>query len=181
MALLWQNDSGGWTALVLDARGAALDARGACHARGARAGDPPPVESSVAMLRRSVTAAGEEWLLLCAPGARVAVNGDPLHAGVAVLRDRDEIRLADAAGALFFAAHHAAVVETFTAAGDDPDFRCPRCRRRIEAGATIVRSRCGVVHHQSEALPCWTYAERCTVCPEPTALDDQPRWHPEEL
>ena len=39
---------------------------------------------------------------------------------------------------------------------------------------------CGVRHHQSAELRCWTYAPGCAVCGWPTTLDARFRWVPDE-
>lgn len=159
MAYLWTSDASGWSRVMLDARGATLD--------GGRV-----------RLRRARDADGV-WLLLAAPGARVALNGDAPLGGVAVLRDRDAVRAGDRL--LFFAARDVATVVILDAAAE-PDVRCARCTRRLAAGARVVRCpACAACHHQDDALPCWTYAEHCAACVEPAALDAAPRWSPEEL
>lgn len=161
MAHLWRNDASGWSLAMLDERGATLD-------------------DGRVLVRRAGRADGA-WLLLAAPAARVAVNGDAPLAGVAVLRDRDAIRAGDEL--VFFAARGvAAVVALGEAAAADPDARCARCCRRFTAEAHVVRCpACGAFHHQDDALPCWTYAERCAACVAPASLDVAPRWSPEEL
>ena len=161
MAHLWRHDASGWSLAMLDARGAALD--------GGR------------VLVRRAPQADDAWLLLAAPGARVAVNGDVPLAGIAVLCDRDAIRAGD--DLVFFAARDvAAVVVLGDGAAADPDACCARCCRRFTAEARVVRCpACGALHHQDDALPCWTYAARCASCVAPASLDVQPCWSPEEL
>lgn len=160
MAHLWRNDAGGWSPVMLDARGAELD-------RGR-------------VLLRCAPLADDAWVLLAAPGTDVAVNGDAPIAGLAVLRDRDAIR--SGGEVVFFAARDAAAVETLDVGAMDDDVACARCRRRLADGAIVVRCpACRAVHHQDDRLPCWTYAERCAACVEPATLDDAPRWSPEEL
>lgn len=161
MANLWSEDAGGWSSRALEASGDAL-------------GD------GVVVRRTASSPFGEEWLLLAGVASRVAVNGDAPCAGLVVLRDRDEIRLAGRVR--FFTARNAAAVERWPDGTALAALRCPRCRRRIEEGTAVVRCPgCGVVHHESDALPCWTYAERCAACPEPTVHDEASRWTPEEL
>jgi hypothetical protein len=59
---------------------------------------------------------------------------------------------------------------------------CPRCRQRIEKETLAVRCpQCGLWHHQSEELPCWTYSSTCAMCPQPSALDAGYQWTPTEL
>ena len=161
MAHLWRSDAAGWSHEMLDERGTSLD--------GGRV-----------LVRRAYAADGA-WLLLAAPHARVALNGDTPAAGIAVLRDRDAIRAGDES--VFFAARDAAVVQVLEAAtAADPDVRCARCSRRFAASARVVRCpACTALHHQDDALACWTYAERCAACVEPASLEPGPRWSPEEL
>ena len=59
---------------------------------------------------------------------------------------------------------------------------CARCKKRIPAGAPAVKCpQCGAWHHSSDDLPCWTYAETCAFCDQPTALDADYRFTPEDL
>ena len=60
---------------------------------------------------------------------------------------------------------------------------CPRCKQAIPPGSMAVRCpSCGVWHDQRDEKPCWTYAERCAACQnQPTALDADFRWTPEDL
>jgi len=66
--------------------------------------------------------------------------------------------------------------------GSERPILCARCKAEIATASPAVRCpRCGAWHHQSDELPCWTYAERCSVCDQPTALDAGFAWTPEEL
>jgi len=155
MAHLWQHGSTGWTPLALD---------------------------DVSFVRGSTAGAfGRTWFLLAAGHAGVAVNGASVRTRIVALVDRDEIRWADGTQ-LFFTAAEAPIVERL----DVPPtaLRCPRCRSSFAPGAMVVRCpapECGAVHHQSDELPCFSYAESCAVCPQPTAFDGEPRWTPEGL
>jgi hypothetical protein len=127
----------------------------------------------------SADAAAEDWALLAGPASTVRINGRRVDAGIAVLRDRDEIRVA-ASAPLFFSSERLASVSLFP--DDGTRGFCPRCKQAIAAGSNAVRCPgCGIWHHASEELPCWTYAERCAACPQPTALDHGFRWTPEDL
>ena len=139
-----------------------------CLRAGAEAAAAP------ATLLRSQLDGRESWVLT----GTARVNGMPLRTGIRVLRDRDELEI----GGLctFFSTETLALVEPMPR-GDKPVF-CPRCKQGIEPESAAVRCpQCRVWHHQSDDLPCWTYAEHCTLCDQPTALDAGYRWTPEEL
>lgn len=114
------------------------------------------------------------WVVLGPESVRI--NGLPLFGGVRVLRHADELR----AGArhAFFADDDPPQVAPF--AGADPAPRCPRCTRPVDAGTPAVRSRCGLVMHQSDAWPCFSHAP-CPQCPESTDLSATAVWSPEVL
>lgn len=160
MAHLWtEAESGEWTPSTL-------------------AGDARTLNRDVS-LRRIDETVGEHWALLSAPAARVFVNGFPVCLGTIVLADRDEIRVAGNP-VLFYSTETLAAVEPFHASG----LRgfCPRCKQSIESGSPAVRCpSCGLWHHASADLPCWTYAPQCAACPHDTALGTGFRWTPEEL
>jgi hypothetical protein len=127
-------------------------------------------------LEYATTPEGTHWVLFGAP--RVCVNGNPLAAGIVVLRDRDEVLVGKRR--YFFSTETLAVGEVY--GGGDQRAFCPRCKLEIAAGTPVVRCPgCGVRHHESETYPCWTYAEHCTMCDYPTALDAGFRWTPEAL
>jgi len=120
----------------------------------------------------------DAWVLLVAPGAAVSVNGRQVLAGVAVIRHMDEIQLAECSP-MYFVSESPTRVEAFEGRGALP---CARCQQPIESGQLSAKCpRCGLFHHQSEALPCWTYAERCSGCDHSTALDGALAWTPESL
>lgn len=130
-----------------------------------------------AILRRA-DAEPDGWVLLVAPGAPVTVNGRPVLAGVAVLRHLDEIQLPGSAP-IYFLAESRAAVESFAAPVAAP---CARCQQPIEPGQPNVQCpRCGLRHHQTEGLPCWTYADHCAGCDHATALGVGFAWTPEAL
>jgi len=117
--------------------------------------------------------APERWLLLA--DARARVNGEPVVAGVRLLRDRDEIRLAGGE-VVWFSSEELARIEPFP--GNEP-LPCARSCRPITPGAPSVRCpRCGTWHLQTEEYPGWTYAGTCTVCSAPTRLSGDYAWHP---
>jgi hypothetical protein len=181
MARLWRQDACGWTAVGLDGLRARFDL-GATE----RAPDDGGVAGFVAreasvILRSTEGLLGCAWLLAAPSGNDVVVNGERVHAGLIVLADRDEILLADGER-LFFSTAEVATVEPIDA--PPPGLRCPRCCRSFAAGAPVVRCPgpgCGVIHHQTDDLPCWTYTGRCAVCPQSTELHEEYRWTPEGL
>jgi len=129
-----------------------------------------------ARLLRCTAAERESWVLVGPPAVRV--NGSPLDTGIRALRDRDELL----AGGVrtFFSTEVLATVVPFPQS--EKTTFCARCKLAITSGAPAVQCpQCGVWHHQSEELPCWTYAPRCAMCDQPTALDAGFRWMPEEL
>ena len=138
------------------------------------ADDSPPIHPAMLLNRRS--AEPDVWVVVGSPA--VHVNGAPLDAGIRVLRDRDELRVN--AHRMFFSSEVLAEVVPFP--GGDRAVFCPRCKLQIAPESAAVRCpRCGVWHHQSEELPCWTYAERCTLCDQSSRLDAGFGWTPEDL
>jgi hypothetical protein len=116
------------------------------------------------------------WILLGPPHVRV--NGAPLAAGLAVLRDRDELWIDGAR--IFFSTETRATCVPCPAG--DRAFRCPRCTTPIAAGsAAVACPRCGVWHHENDERRCWTYSAVCSSCDHPTALDAPYRFDPAVL
>lgn len=119
------------------------------------------------------------WILIASVGAEVSVNGMPLAAGIRVLADRDEIRV-PSAGSYYFSTESLARVEEFPAS--EQTLFCPRCKQEIDKGTAAVRCPgCGVWHHQTEELNCWTYSDVCALCAHATEMNGGFRWTPEEL
>ena len=121
----------------------------------------------------------DAWVLLCEADSRVHINGEPVSAGVVVLADRDELRI-PGQSPRYFSTETTARVEPFP---ESPlGGCCPRCRQTIECGTPAVRCpSCGLWHHASGDLPCWTYAPACAACAQDTSPDAGFRWTPEEL
>ena len=123
--------------------------------------------------------AGEEtWVLLHSPANALRVNGTALASGIRVLSHRDELRLAGVAGRAFFSLEGLARAAPFDGVEGS---RCPRCQQGIEPGTPAVRCpQCGVWHHESGELGCWSYSPACSLCDQPTPLGAGFRWTPDE-
>ena len=175
MAHLWKmEDEGGWVATPVGDAFALLD--DAAHL--VEAGHSAAALIEHASLRRLANPP-ETWALLCAPQSDVRLNGLPVPLGLAVLADRDELRIP---GHLvrFFSTESLAHVEACP--DTTADSFCPRCKQAIEHGSAAVRCPgCGLWHHASDDLPCWSYAPTCAGCSQDTALNAGFRWTPEEL
>lgn len=175
MAHLWiQDERGEWGVQPLEGDWVTLAAD--LRDRMYRPGEPHPDDQLVALMRVSGTNT-EVWLLMAGRLTDVRVNGDDAGAGgLRVLCDRDEICLRGERR--YFSTETLARVSPMPAM--DPAPRCPRCHQAIATGTDAVRCpHCGIWHHRSEALPCWTYADTCANCPQPTDLEAGYRWTPE--
>ena len=138
-------------------------------------------DAQTLLVRTHGTNGFDRWSLLCAPHSTARVNGTPVYAGIRVLADRDAITLDDG-NTVFFSCERLAQVVPFP--GEDDGTRCIRCKLVLEPATPAVRCPapgCGFWHHQSEAQPCWTYAESCVSCGHPTAFDAGFQWSPREL
>lgn len=140
--------------------------------------DEAVVEASSAVLLRLGEGDGV-WALIGSQGSDVRINGTGLATGIRILADRDEITIGKNPS-MYYSTEKPATVEEFPGTGAAAF--CPRCRQQIAAHHPAVKCpRCGVFYHQSKELPCWTYAEVCALCPQPTALDAGYQWTPEVL
>jgi hypothetical protein len=91
MAHLWVSDAHDeWGVLALDEDVLVLDATGPRRSPRDLA-DPP--SSDILVLRRCGVGAAASWAILAGPDADALVNGAAIPQGMAVLADRDEIRL----------------------------------------------------------------------------------------
>jgi hypothetical protein len=180
MAHLWirKDDSGPrghttsaeWAVMPLDGGAVALG--------GDMEGPRQSQRGGSALLLRSRDSARETWLVLSPASGGIRLNGESLHGGIRALADGDEL-VVDAGDRYFFSSETLAEVEPLDAA---PAVVCPRCNQAIPRESPAVRCpQCGIWHHQSDELPCWTYSPRCGLCPQPTALDSGFRWTPEGL
>lgn len=128
-----------------------------------------------ASIVRVALAPCEEWALVAPPGA-VSVNGEPLALGLRVLRDKDEVSAG--AAQIFYSSERLAVTEPFAGAAA---VVCPRCKQSVNPGDASVRCPgCGVVCHESEEYPCFTYTESCPLCSRASALNEF-AWTPEDV
>ena len=139
--------------------------------------DGEPGNGQVSLLRHG-TAGSEEWVLVAGGTRSARVNGVPVCLGMRALGHKDEIAI-DCQRA-FFSTERMARVEPFPGA-ERPVF-CPRCKLEIEKGTPAVRCpnpECGLWHHESTELNCWTYTPQCSTCSQETELGGDYRWIPE--
>jgi hypothetical protein len=177
MAHLWILDAGNnWAPTLLNGDAFALVDSGSHRANVERA--DAEAETNARVLLRRVSSVPDTWALLCGPKQPVWVNGLPVPLGLTVLSDRDEIRLLHTA--VWFSTETQPHVEPFSESATRGV--CPRCKQRIEAGTPAVCCpSCGLWHHASDDLPCWSYAPTCAACAQDTAMDADFLWTPEDL
>ena len=187
MAHIWSSSAAGeWQPVALAAEACALPVHGLSLSQHALP-PSPTCDGSTAVLRRAQGVGDDAWALLSTSDAAVLVNGLPVAHGIVILADRDEIRFPSPAeptegpaNPVYFSTERLAVVTTYPAGGRRGS--CPRCKQSLTAGESAVRCPgCGLWHHATEALPCWTYGEHCAACPQPTTLDAGFQWTPEDL
>lgn len=107
----------------------------------------------------------------------LALNGAAPLGGLAVLRDRDEIRTPSGAR-LYFSTEQLPVVEPYPGADEA---RCARCGDALRPGDAAVRcTGCGLWYHHGEES-CFAYAAACASCKAPTRLDAGFAWSPENI
>ena len=177
MAHIWQMDKTAWVRHPLTGNYFALGA-----------GPVSPVQPAATLPASDAAAAlgcyesgeqTEHWILFSKEERGASVNGQPLLAGITVLRDRDEILLGGRTR-LYFSTEELAKVEPFP--GSDGPVFCSRCRQPVQPGTPAVLCPCcGHWCEQSETKPCWTYGPTCPLCEQPTAFDNGLRWTPETL
>ena len=174
MAHLWIKREGEWGAKKLS--GAHVDITGAALVN--QPGSGLATEDHGAALLMRVDAVGMKlWALVVPARSGVRVNGRPVPAGLRVLSDRDEIR--DGGEVSHFSTEELATVVPFP--GADHPVICCRCRQPIEAGTPAVSCpKCSIAYHQTDELPCFTYAEKCVICGGATTLGAGFAWVPEE-
>ena len=171
MAHLWINDGPAWRPWQLDSSSVELSGCGPQAAAALRGW----TSRSVVVLPTPT----DRWVLLTGGEARVRVNGLPI-AGIRILEDRDEIRVWSSGGATFFySSERQASIEPYQG---NPGAVCPRCQQGIDVRTPGVRCpRCAVWHHETGALACWTYDDKCAVCSDATRLNAPYKWQPEAL
>ena len=141
-------------------------------------GQPGESDSSRTILMKA-DPAGDSWCLVAGAGAAAFVNGERVAVGIRLLRDRDEIRIPHSGRWYFYGTERLAQLAPFP--GSAPA-SCPRCRQPVlPATAAVQCPGCGLWHHESAELPCWSYAETCAMCSQATELDAGYRWTPEAL
>jgi hypothetical protein len=119
------------------------------------------------------------WVLV-GPPAVCRINGERVATGMKRLEHKDEIVIGASQTTLLYSSEAIATI-TAHVSGSDPAV-CPRCRLPIDDGAPVVACpSCRVAHHQDEtnALPCWTYSDKCAICGHSTALNTGYTWPPE--
>lgn len=125
----------------------------------------------------------DRWFAIAGgPNHTLRVNGVPVLNGIRAVRDRDMLQLRTGTR-LFFTTERPAEVVPFPGIENGQAY-CARCRQPIEVDTPAVRCpnpACRVWHHQHGDLECWTHADHCSLCDQPTALDGSLRWSPEEL
>lgn len=120
----------------------------------------------------------EVWLLMAGSKADVRINGVAMPGGLRLLSDRDEIRIGQER--FFFSTETLAAAVEFP--GASRPVICQRCKDSIVEGTPAVRCpQCGVWHHQTDRLPCWSYADTCASCSQVTDFEAGYRWTPEDL
>jgi hypothetical protein len=122
---------------------------------------------------------GDEWILISR--GELVLNGYATPARIAVLADRDELRIGGET--VFVSYEREARIERYQR-DDSP--HCPRCHTGVERGHLAVACpgpACGVVYHQDagEGLPCWLWEEHCALCQQPTPLDAGLTFDPSDL
>jgi len=176
MAHLWTRTASGWGARKLGGAELGLTANAVCQTTTKNA---TATHNGSARLVHINSEGTQVWALIAPLNSDVCVNGGHVRAGVCVLADRDEIRIEGEVK--YFSTETLAVVEPFPGTGR-PVY-CVRCRLVIEVGTpSVCCPRCSTLYHESDSadLRCWTYSERCALCPQSTALDAGFIWTPEE-
>jgi hypothetical protein len=175
MAHYWtRDDAGEWTRTPVDGE-AVLLAHGIAATVGSLS--PETLDTAAGVQIRRVEGSSDTWALI-ANSPALRLNGAPVPLGIAVLEDRDEIRLPGVHA--WFSTERQAHVEPLPLAVAGGS--CPRCKQAIDAGSPAVRCPgCGLWHHASDDLPCWPYAQTCATCTQVTDLDAGFRWTPGDL
>ena len=138
-------------------------------------------EAAILLYAHRIETQPIHWLLLAAPGSQVSLNGEKIEARIRILADRDAICIAPHR-AMYFSTERRALIEKYTA--PEQAF-CPRCKLEIKPhDLAVCCPRCLVFHHHKDqdSESCWTYAETCALCDQPTELNlTDFNWTPEKL
>ena len=178
MAHVWMKDAdGSWVSTALEHPAYSIGFRSSIARLKRR---PKQSAAWPALLSLPGERGREDWALVSPTGPDVKINGAQMQLGVRVLQDRDAIQV-NGTGLAFFSTESLAEAVPFP--GSPEPVPCPRCRMAIETACPAVRCpNCGIWHHQNDdGLPCWTYAERCSLCDQLTDPDAGYRWTPEDL
>lgn len=177
---LWTRVDKQWAALPLEADAYIFDHEAEHAVRHRMNGES--IEGKV-WLRSGPGEQGEkDWYLLVSGSGSVRTNGCPVVTGIRRLRDRDEIRVNGAHPRRYFFS-----TESLARVVPLPDssglVHCARCRQDVPPGSPIVRCpACGMIHHQSGELECWSYADTCACCSQSTDLETgHLRWTPDSV
>jgi hypothetical protein len=178
MAQLFVEAGSGWLVAPLDGDAHALVGDAELSLRPRPAADAAVEDAPVIQRESDASGEGETWVVIHTPGSALRINGTALATGLRVLSHRDELRLAGVAGRVFVSLEGLARIALFDGTEGS---RCPRCQQAIQPGSPAVRCpQCGVWHHQSQELGCWSYSPACSLCSQPTELEAGFRWTPDE-
>lgn len=136
--------------------------------------------SDLRFFRHTPPGLAERWFLFGPPNSGIRVNGRPLSLGLRLLEDRDELRASDGR-VVFFSSERLARVLPCPDLGRT--ILCPRCKLEIQPGESSVQCPapgCEFWYHERPDRPCWSYAETCALCPQPTARTGEYRWAPDD-
>jgi hypothetical protein len=177
---LWVKQEADWAIISLDFESYAFDGQSAEIVQVIK--NTKDVKERVVL--RVVEGGGFDagWALFSPPGERIRINGDPLHTGLRLLRDRDEILVAGRSR-IFFSSETLPRVEPFP--GADGSVKCARCKSDIKPGDQAVRCpSCAIWYHESpdSGFNCWTYQNSPCMCGQTTDLENPAyRWTPDGL
>ncbi len=175
MAYIWfRDDDRQW--LVVPLTEQSLDIEGsppklvkATHSKTAKA-------RSVIVVPTNGEGRDVSWSVLWGRSKKIKVNGLRMATGIRALMHGDEIKVGDNRP-IYFSAESLARIETFE--GSEEPMVCPRCKQTIEPGAAVVRCPgCSVIHHETDELNCWSFAPKCSMCDNPTGIDEGFQWVP---
>ena len=119
------------------------------------------------------------WTLIWGAGRTVRINGYVIHTGLRTLTHGDEITVSTNEP-VFFSNETVVRVEIFE--GSDKEIFCPRCKKTIETGQSIIRCpECGIAYHTSDDpdKDCWHFGPAC-MCGHSTKNDNELLWVPDD-